>query len=90
MKAYATIIVFDQADIRLSVATDINTLRRDLIEFILENEEQIAPDATFDEACAAVAEVCGHRVLFEETWIMTDGDDPQIPGLAGPEHLPEG
>lgn len=78
MNAYASIIIFDRADIRLSVAVTEEAIRYDLVEFFNDQADDdpdldlLEDDATLDETVEAIREELGHAVLIEQTYVFGD------------------
>ena len=75
MNAYASMIIFDRRDIRLTVATSKDDLRDDLVEFFNDNAEEWEVDelpegTTLEEAAEAIREEFGHAVLIENTYVI--------------------
>jgi hypothetical protein len=73
MKAFASMVIFDRRDIRLSVATTEDRLRADLVEFYNDScdddDQHIDPDTPLEEVKGAIEEQLGHAVIIEETWV---------------------
>lgn len=73
---FASMVVFDTNDIRLSISTDEDALRSDLIEFyndclIDEGDDGLDPDASIDELQFAFADHIGANVIIEENGVWT-------------------
>jgi hypothetical protein len=78
MNAYASMVVFDTRDIRLSVAASEEAIRNDLLEFandqLTDADLDELPESTgLDEIAQTLLEEFGWHVLTEPTFVMGAG-----------------
>ena len=66
---YVSVVVYDSSDLRISISTDQDALRRDLIELYNDNldddEDPLPDDATLDE----IRDVLPWPVVVEENCV---------------------
>lgn len=75
MKAYASMIVFDSRDIRLSVAATKEQIREDLLEFYNDNADEwemprVDDTVPLEALIYLIENDAGYTVVVEETWVM--------------------
>jgi hypothetical protein len=86
MQIYVSLVIADSTDVRITVATDKEILRQDLIELFNDwvadggldpDVDQLPDDAPMDEVIQAFSDEVGRQVLIEDSWLIRkDERDP--------------